>query len=33
MNRPARTVIEHGAETKERKNKRLRPEETSDSPA
>lgn len=32
MNRPARTVIEHGAEAVERKNKRLRPEEPSASP-
>jgi len=27
MDRPARTVIEHGTEAEERKRKRLRPEE------
>jgi len=32
MNRPAMTVIEHGAESEERMNKRLRPQEPSVSP-
>jgi len=32
MNRPARTVIMHGAAAEERKNKRLRPEAPSASP-